>query len=71
LPPLAVDAKRLAQLLSAGVRTIRTWDAAGKLPKPFKLGGRTLWYLPEIRAWLRAGAPHRERWEVMKTARRK
>jgi predicted DNA-binding transcriptional regulator AlpA len=66
-----VDARRLARLLSSGVRTVRTWDAAGKLPRPFKLGGRTLWDLPEVRAWLRAGASDRDRWEAIKAARRK
>lgn len=68
--PLAVDAKSLAKLLTASVRTIRTWDAAGKLPAPVKVGGRTLWYLPEIRAWLRAGAPDRPTWTAVKSARR-
>lgn len=67
---LAVDAHGLAQLLSSGTRTVRAWDAAGKLPRPLKLGGRTLWYLPEIRAWLLAGAPARATWEALKAARR-
>jgi YD repeat-containing protein len=30
--PLVVDARRLAVMLCAGIRTVRTWDAAGKLP---------------------------------------
>src|SRR4051794_40698301 len=68
LAPLAVDAKQLARLLSVGVRTIRTWDAAGKLPTPARVVGRTLWYLPEIRSWLKAGAPPRDEWEVRKAA---
>lgn len=66
---LAVDAKKLAELLTTSVRTIRTWDAAGKLPAPVKVGGRTLWYLPEIQAWMRAGAPDRAAWTVVKSAR--
>jgi predicted DNA-binding transcriptional regulator AlpA len=61
-----VDAKRLAKLLCAGVRTVRTWDAGGKLPAPIRIGGRVVWVLSEIRAWLAAGAPDRETWESIR-----
>lgn len=69
-PPLVVDARRLAAMLCAGVRTVRTWDAAGKLPKPLKIGGRVVWLVSEIRAWLDAGAPDRETWEARRAARK-
>ena len=62
LTPLIVDAKRLAGLLGQSLRTIRTWDAAGKLPQPLRIGGRVVWRLAEIRAWLEAGAPNRTTW---------
>ena len=68
--PLVVDARRLAPMLCAGVRTVRTWDAAGKLPKPLKIGGRTVWVLSEIRAWLDAGAPDRETWAARRASRK-
>ena len=71
LSPLVVDAKRLARLLCAGIRTVRTWDAAGKLPKPIRIGGRVVWLVDEIRAWLDAGAPNRDEWEARKAASRK
>lgn len=60
--PLVVDARRLAVMLSAGIRTVRTWDAGGKLPPPLRIGGRVVWRVDEIRAWLDAGAPDRETW---------
>jgi predicted DNA-binding transcriptional regulator AlpA len=69
--PLVADARRLARLLSCGVRTVRTWDAAGKLPAPIRIGGRVVWRISEIRAWLAAGAPDRESWASMRAARRK
>ena len=50
LSPLVVDARRLAKLLCAGVRTVRTWDAAGKLPAPLRIGGRVVWQVDEIKA---------------------
>jgi prophage regulatory protein len=71
LSPLVVDAKRLAKLLCAGVRTVRTWDAAGKLPAPIRIGGRVVWRVDEITAWLGAGAPNRETWAARKAASRK
>jgi hypothetical protein len=63
---LVADARRLARLLGLGVRTIRTTDAGGKLPRPIRLGSRVVWVLGGqwgIRAWLAAGAPSRTEWE--------
>jgi predicted DNA-binding transcriptional regulator AlpA len=69
-PPLVVDARHLAAMLCAGIRTVRTWDAAGKLPAPVRIGGRVVWRVSEIRAWLDAGAPDRETWEARRAARK-
>jgi predicted DNA-binding transcriptional regulator AlpA len=67
LSPLVADARLLAHLLSLGLRTIRSMDYSGKLPRPIKLGGsRTVWVLSEIRRWLAAGAPDRQTWESIK-----
>lgn len=71
LSPLVVDARRLAKLLCAGIRTVRSWDAAGKLPKPIRIGGRVVWRVVEIREWLAAGAPDRAAWDARKTAFKK
>jgi hypothetical protein len=72
--PLVVDARKLAKLLCCGVRTIRTWDQLGKLPKAIRIGGgahaRVYWLVDEIRDWLKAGAPDRERWELMRAAQK-
>jgi hypothetical protein len=69
--PLVADARLLAKLLRVGIRTVRTWDAAGKLPTPIRIGGRVVWNLKGkwgVRAWLAAGAPHRDEWEARKAA---
>ena len=68
--PLVVDARRLAKLLGSGVRTVRTWDAAGKLPAPLRIGGRVVWRVNEIRAWLDAGAPDRATWAAIRAAQK-
>lgn len=64
--PLVVDAKRLATLLGCALRTIWTWNAAGKVPEPLRIGGRVVWRMDEIRAWLEAGAPDRETWAAIR-----
>ena len=67
--PLAVNAKQLGAMLGLSVRTIRTMDAAGKLPKPVKLNAHAVrWILDGpngIRVWLQAGAPDRATWELL------
>lgn len=68
LPLLAVSAKGVAKLLSTGLRTVRTWDAGGKLPRPVRVGAKVLWSVSELRAWLAAGCPPREDWECRKAA---
>ena len=65
--PLVVGAKELAGLLRIGLRTLRTMDAAGRLPKPVRIGHSVRWSLEEIRAWLAAGAPNRDEWEARKS----
>ncbi len=70
LKPIAVDARGLTQLLPFGLRTIRTMDAAGKLPKPIRVGTRVLWRVAEIRAWLAADAPDRQTWAAIRHARK-
>lgn len=64
--PLAVDAKRLAQMLGLSVRTIRAMDCAGKLPRPLRFGHAVRWNFDDIRSWLTAGAPDRRMWEALK-----
>jgi predicted DNA-binding transcriptional regulator AlpA len=72
LPPIVADAERLAELLGLGIRTVRSMDSAGKLPRPLKLGARTVWIIREIREWLAAARngipPDRREWEAMRAA---
>ena len=68
--PLVVDARRLAPMLCMGVRTVRTWDAAGKLPSPLRISGKVVWLVSEIHDWLRSGAPCRQDWAAIVAARK-
>jgi predicted DNA-binding transcriptional regulator AlpA len=65
---LAVDARTLGSMLNLSVRTIRTLDSSGKLPRPLRIGHAVRWSVPEIEAWLAAGALDRRTWESVKKA---
>jgi predicted DNA-binding transcriptional regulator AlpA len=67
--PFVVDAKGLSARLGCSVRTIRKLDAAGQLPKPFRVAGRVLWDLHEIRLWVAARCPTRAEWETRRASR--
>lgn len=68
--PLAVDAKQLGAMLCLSTRTIRQLDVSGKLPKPVRIGARSVrWPVDELRAWLAAGAPNRVTWETIRKGR--
>ncbi len=66
--PLAVDAKRLGSMLGLSVRTVRSMDSAGQLPRPVRLAGRSVrWSVDELRDWLKSGCPDRSTWERTRT----
>ncbi len=66
LEPLAVSAQQLGRMLGISVRTIRTMDAGGKLPRPIRLNGSVRWIVTEIESFLAAGAPDRVTWEALR-----
>ncbi len=68
--PLMVDARALGFLLGFGLRTIRSMDAAGKLPRPLRISHSVRWSLSEIRDWIDAGAPDRETWTPLRAVRK-
>lgn len=68
---LVVRAKELAKLLSISIVSIRRMDSGGLLPKPLRLGGCVVWNLAEIKTWLSAGSPNREKWQAIVAASKK
>jgi prophage regulatory protein len=63
---LVLTAAEAAAMFQKSVRTWRTWDAAGKIPKPIRVGRAMYWRPEELKAWVAAGCPNRETWEAMR-----
>lgn len=61
---LAVDVQQMAQMVPFSIRTLRRMDSAGKLPRGFKLGGRKLWRVSDLRLWAEWGFPGRQEFEA-------
>jgi predicted DNA-binding transcriptional regulator AlpA len=64
LGPLLLTAKQAAATCGKSLRTWRTWDSAGWIPKPVRIGRSTLWRADELREWVKAGCPRRAEWEA-------
>jgi len=65
-PPALLNATQLAGLL--GISRVHIWrlNRAGKLPQTVHLGRRAMWRADEVRQWIDAGLPSRERWVILK-----
>jgi predicted DNA-binding transcriptional regulator AlpA len=60
--PLLLSADETAKILGISIRLLQSLNSSGRLPLPVRLGRRTLWAADELRAWIVAGAPSREKW---------
>jgi predicted DNA-binding transcriptional regulator AlpA len=56
LSQLLLTAKQAAPMCGKSLRTWRTWDAAGWIPRPVRIGRSTLWRADELREWVAAGS---------------
>jgi predicted DNA-binding transcriptional regulator AlpA len=61
---LLVSAKDASQLCGKSLRTWRSWDSAGRIPRAVRIGRSTLWRVDELREWVDAGCPSRKEWEA-------
>lgn len=61
---LLLTARQAAAICGKSLRTWRTWDSAGWIPRPVRIGRSTLWRADELRQWVEAGCPRRAEWEA-------
>ena len=70
LMPLLLDAQACADLCRVSRATWFAWQAGGLIPLPIIRRGRIVrWRRLEIESWILAGAPSRDRWDVLRGAR--
>jgi predicted DNA-binding transcriptional regulator AlpA len=60
---LLVAARQAARMCGKSLRTWRSWDAAGLIPRPIRIGHSVLWRAEELRLWVLARCPRRQEWE--------
>jgi excisionase family DNA binding protein len=68
--PLLLDAKQAAAMLGIGRTHLYALHSSGRLPLPLRLGRRTLWRADELKNWVSAGCPSRQKWIVMREVMR-
>lgn len=61
---LLIPARIASSMCGKSLRTWRTWDSAGLIPQPVRIGRSTLWRVDELKAWVAAGCPRRAEWEA-------
>jgi len=65
-----LTARQVARMLTWGESTVRQRDREGRIPAPIRFNGTVQWARGELMAWINAGCPHREKWEMLKQKRR-
>jgi excisionase family DNA binding protein len=63
---LLLNAREVAQLLNVSRSTIYALHSAGRIPLPVRLGRAVRWRADELREWVAAGCPPRNRWMEMR-----
>ena len=66
--PLLLVASEAAAMCRLSLRTWRSLDYTGRIPRAIRLGHSTRWRADELRAWIAADCPRRNEWEVQKKA---
>jgi predicted DNA-binding transcriptional regulator AlpA len=61
--PWLLTAAEAAAQCRTSVRTWRSWDASGRVPRPIRIGRAKLWRPLELADWIAAGCPPQAAWE--------
>ena len=63
---LLLTAGDAAKMLKISTRFFYSLHNTGRVPLPIRLGKSVRWRFEELRDWVRAGCPSREKWEGAK-----
>jgi len=64
--PLAVSAAAAAALLGISRAHWLRLCSAGRVPEPVRLGRCVRWNVDELKRWIEAGCPGRDRWIALR-----
>jgi len=62
---LLVDSTKVAAMLGISESGLWRLLSQERVPRPIRLGRRTLWSPEELRRWVHAGCPNQSRWAAM------
>ena len=66
IEPLLVGAKQAAAMCGISLRLWWRQSSMGLIPKPLKIGRKTLWRVSDLKLWVELELPNRERFEDLK-----
>ncbi len=66
LEPILLAAAEAAKLLRISERHFYKLHSSGRVPRPIRLGRAVRWRADELRDWVAAGTPPRDRWQGMR-----
>jgi excisionase family DNA binding protein len=58
---LLIDTREVSKLLSVSSRKIWSMQVSGRMPAPIRIGRAVRWSYEEIKEWVAAGCPPREK----------
>ena len=64
--PLLLRQAQAARFVGLSPREWRRWVRRGAVPTPIQVSSRPLWSAEELRAWVLASCPPRERWTALR-----
>jgi len=62
-----IDMNTVAEQLHCSRRHVERLLASERLPTPVRVGRLVRWRADEVREWIAAGCPNRDKWNAMRT----